>query len=44
VAPFNVTLGQVVGSAIPFILIELLVLTLLIFVPEFATWLPRQLE
>ena len=44
VAPFKVTLGQVVTAALPFILIELLVLTLLIFVPELATWLPRQLE
>ena len=44
VAPFNVTLGQVVGSAMPFILIELLVLILLIAVPEVATWLPKQLN
>jgi TRAP-type C4-dicarboxylate transport system permease large subunit len=44
VAPFKVTLGQVVAAALPFILIELVVLTLLIFVPELATWLPRQLE
>ena len=44
VAPFKVTLGQVVADALPFILIELVVLTLLIFVPELATWLPRQLE
>jgi len=44
VAPFKVTLGQVVSAALPFILIELVVLTLLIFVPELATWLPRQLE
>ncbi|MDP6136481.1 MAG: TRAP transporter large permease subunit, partial [Arenicellales bacterium] len=44
VAPFKVTLGQVVTAALPFILIELMVLILLIFVPEVATWLPRQLE
>lgn len=44
VAPFNVTLGQVVTSAFPFILIELLVLALLIAVPEVATWLPGQLK
>ncbi len=44
VAPFKVTLGQVVTAALPFILIELVVLVLLIFVPELATWLPRQLE
>ena len=44
VAPFDVTLGQVAMAALPFILIELMVLTLLIFVPEVATWLPKQLE
>jgi tripartite ATP-independent transporter DctM subunit len=44
VAPFNVTLGQVVASAFPFILIELVVLALLIAVPEVATWLPSQLK
>lgn len=40
VAPFEVSLGQVVKSALPFIIIELLVLALLIAVPEVATWLP----
>ncbi len=44
VAPFDVTLGQVVASAMPFILIELLVLALLIAVPEVATWLPGLLK
>lgn len=44
VAPFDVSLGQVVRSALPFILIELFVLVLLIAVPEVATWLPRQLH
>ncbi len=44
VAPFDVTLGQVVMSALPFILIELAVLVLLIAVPEVATWLPKQLN
>jgi TRAP-type mannitol/chloroaromatic compound transport system permease large subunit len=44
VAPFGVTLGQVVRAALPFILIELAVLILLIFVPDVATWLPKQLE
>jgi len=43
VAPFDVSIGQVISSAMPFILIELLVLILLIFVPEVATWLPRQI-
>ena len=44
VAQFDVTLGQVVMSALPFILIELAVLILLIAVPELATWLPRQVK
>ncbi len=44
VAPFSVTLGQVVMSAMPFILIELAVLVLLIAVPEVATWLPNKLR
>ena len=44
VAPFSVTLGQVVMSAMPFILIELAVLVLLIVVPEVATWLPGMLN
>ena len=44
VAPFDVSLGQVVRSALPFIVIELLVLILLIIFPEVATWLPKQLK
>ncbi|MGI9422368.1 MAG: TRAP transporter large permease [Hyphomicrobiaceae bacterium] len=44
VAPFDVSLGEVVRSALPFILIELFVLALLIAVPELATWLPAQIE
>ena len=44
VAPFKVTLGEVVRSAMPFILIELAVLALLIAVPEVATWLPSKLK
>ncbi len=43
VAPFDVTIGAVIRSAMPFILIELLVLILLIFVPDVATWLPKQI-
>lgn len=43
VASFPVTLGQVVRSALPFIVIEMLVLILLIAVPEVATWLPSQI-
>lgn len=44
VAPFDVSIGDVIKSALPFILIELLVLGLLILVPDVATWLPRQVE
>lgn len=44
VAPFDVTIGQVIRSALPFILIELVVLILLIVVPEVATWLPKQIK
>jgi TRAP-type C4-dicarboxylate transport system permease large subunit len=44
VASFPVTLGQVVRSALPFLVIELLVLALLVAVPEVATWLPKQIE
>ena len=43
VAPFDVTLGEVVRSALPFIVIELFVLGLLIAVPEVATWLPKMI-
>ena len=43
IAPFDVSLGQVIKSALPFILIELAVLALLIAAPEVATWLPNQL-
>jgi len=44
VADFEVTLGQIVISALPFIAIELVVLVLLIAVPELATWLPNQIR
>ena len=44
IAPFNVTLGQVVMSALPFIAIEVFVLVLLIAVPEVATWLPSMVK
>lgn len=40
VAPFKVTIGEVIWAAVPFILIELAVLALLIFFPKVATWLP----
>jgi len=44
VAPFDVSIGQVIRSALPFIFIELAVLGLLILAPEVATWLPKQLN
>ena len=44
VAPFDVSLGQVVRAAGPFIVIKLVVLTLLIFYDDLATWLPSQIR
>ncbi len=44
VAPFDVSLGDVVRSALPFIVIEMAVLALLIAVPEVATWLPSLIQ
>lgn len=44
IAPPGITLGAVVKSAVPFILIEVAVLALLIAIPEVATWLPKQVN
>lgn len=44
VAPFNATLGQVIRSAAPFILIKVLILAFLILVPDIARWLPDQIK
>lgn len=44
IAPFDVTIGQVVMSALPFIVIEVAVLALLIAIPEVATWLPSMVK
>jgi len=44
VAPFEVKIGEVVRSALPFIAIELLVLVALILMPDVATWLPRLID
>ena len=44
VAQFDVTLGEVIRSALPFIVIELFVLVLLIWLPELATWLPSKID
>ena len=43
VAPPQVTLGTVYRAAMPFLLLEMLVLALLVFVPEIGTWLPNLL-
>lgn len=43
VAPPQVGLGDIYKAALPFLLIELLVLALLIALPELATWLPNLL-
>ena len=42
VAPAEVTTGDIYRGVIPFILIQLLMLGMLAFWPELATWLPDQ--
>ena len=44
IAPAGITLGDIVRSAMPFILIEVAVLALLVAIPEVATWLPKLVE
>lgn len=44
IAPFDVKIGQVIASALPFIAIEVFVLVLLIVFPQVATWLPNMLD
>ena len=44
IAPFKVTIGEVVMAALPFIAIEVFVLALLIAVPEVAIWLPSMVK
>jgi TRAP-type C4-dicarboxylate transport system permease large subunit len=39
-----VSIGAVIRSALPFILIEVAVLVLLILVPGVATWLPKLIQ
>jgi len=43
IAPPQITLGEVYRAAFPFIALALSVLTLLILIPELATWLPNQI-
>jgi TRAP-type mannitol/chloroaromatic compound transport system permease large subunit len=40
VAPAEVTTRQIYKGVVPFILIQILMLAILSFVPELATWLP----
>ncbi|WP_418320687.1 TRAP transporter large permease [Piscinibacter sakaiensis] len=40
VAPAGITLGEVYRAALPFLLLELLVLALLLIFPQLGTWLP----
>ena len=44
IAPFDVSIIDVVKSALPFIAIEIAVLALLIAVPEVAIWLPKMVQ
>ena len=44
VAPKSITLSQIYAAAFPFIVLELIVLTLLIVLPDLATWLPDQIR
>jgi tripartite ATP-independent transporter DctM subunit len=44
VAPASIGMGQIYAAAVPFILLECVVLLLLIAVPELATWLPDQIR
>ena len=44
VAPKNITLSQIYAAAFPFIILELIVLSLLIVVPDLATWLPEKIR
>ena len=43
VAPDHITLNQIWVAAIPFIILELIVLALLVVFPALATWLPEQI-
>jgi tripartite ATP-independent transporter DctM subunit len=43
VAPRSVTMNQIYGAALPYVLFGLLVLVLIMLFPPLATWLPRML-
>lgn len=44
IAPSNITITDVIKSALPFIAIEVFVLALLIMFPQVATWLPNMIK
>ena len=44
VAPSHITIYQVYAAALPFLVLELIVLALIVLVPELATWLPTQMR
>ena len=44
VAPPAIRVGQVYAAAVPFIVLELLVMALLIVFPEWALWLPKAIR
>jgi TRAP-type mannitol/chloroaromatic compound transport system permease large subunit len=43
VAPASIKTTDIYRGVIPFIVMQLLMMVLLIFVPELATWLPQQI-
>jgi len=43
VAPPQITMNQIYGAALPYVLFGLLVLLLIVLFPPIATWLPRML-
>ncbi|WP_343314423.1 TRAP transporter large permease subunit [Brucella sp. BE17] len=44
VAPEGTTMGEIYMAAVPFILINISLMALLIFVPDIALWLPSQMN
>lgn len=44
VAPEGTTMGEIYMAAVPFILINISLMALLIFVPDIALWLPNQMN
>jgi tripartite ATP-independent transporter DctM subunit len=43
-APKGTTFGAVVSAAIPYVLVQLVVVALIIFIPGIATWLPNLMK